>query len=30
VERKGPPEMNLRDLRAIIQETLVGTGPPAP
>jgi ABC-type branched-subunit amino acid transport system ATPase component len=30
VEREGPREMFVRDLRAIIQETLVGTGPPAP
>lgn len=27
VEREGPREMFARDLQAIIQETLVGTGP---
>ena len=30
VERQGPREVFARDLRAIVQETLVGTVPPAP
>ena len=30
VERQGPREAFARDLRAIVQETLVGTVPPAP